>query len=56
MRAVVFERDDVDLAIALNAIGRAAQSEGWRFNGFHSWERTPVAALIVQNLPPNGAP
>jgi hypothetical protein len=37
MREALFKRSDEDLAVALKAIGEAARSEGWRFDGFDRW-------------------
>jgi hypothetical protein len=51
MRAILFERGDGDLAVALSAIGDAARSEGWRFDGFDGWG-PDINAFITENLPP----
>lgn len=51
MREALFPLDDADLATALQAIGNVARSEGWRYDGFEGWDRTPVGEFIEENLP-----
>ncbi len=51
MRDSLFPLSDEDLAIALDDIGRRAQQEGWRYDGFHGWGHTPVADFIADYLP-----
>ncbi len=50
MRDVLFTRSDQDLAAALATIGQRAEREGWPFDGFESWEHTPVAEFIAKHL------
>jgi hypothetical protein len=46
LRAAIFTHSDADLAAALSDIGKKAESEGWRFDGFDGWEDTPVEGFI----------
>lgn len=52
MRRTLFTRGDGDLARALATIGERARSDGWRFDGFESWEGTPVEKFIAEHPPP----
>jgi hypothetical protein len=54
MRAAMFTRDDAELAAALQDIGKRAQQEGWRYDGFAGWEGTPVGEFIDQHCEPEG--
>lgn len=51
MREALFTCDDEKLAVALQAIAKNAREVGFRFDGFWSWERTPVGEFIAANLP-----
>jgi hypothetical protein len=51
MRAVLFRRNDDDLALALAAIGRVASTEGVRYDGFEGWGSTPAREFIARHLP-----
>jgi hypothetical protein len=55
MRAVIFPREDDELAAALARIGEMAHEEGVRYDGFGSWHRTPVGDFIERNLPNEAA-
>jgi hypothetical protein len=50
-QALLGVQDDEALAGALAAIGDQAQREGWRYDGFDGWERTPVQDFINQHAP-----
>jgi Schlafen, AlbA_2 len=50
LRAELFRNGDQILAKALFEVGSRAANEGWRFDGFESWEHTPVAPFIVEQL------
>lgn len=50
LRGELFENGDVVLAQALVEVGSRASSEGWQFDGFEGWERTPVATFVVSQL------
>jgi Putative DNA-binding domain len=50
LRGELFENGDEVLAQALVEVGSRASSEGWRFDGFEGWERTLVAAFVVEQL------
>lgn len=52
MRDALLTGDDKDLALALQRVGEQAVHDGWRFDGFQGWDRTPVAGFIASNLPP----
>jgi hypothetical protein len=56
MRDEIFSGTDGELAAALAAIERMAGPEGWRYDGFHRWEGTPVGVFIAENLPPEAVP
>jgi hypothetical protein len=43
--------DDADLALALVALVKMAQNEGFRYDGFWGWERTAVGDFIETNAP-----
>jgi hypothetical protein len=49
IRQALFPESDEELAAALVAVGRVAHHVGIRFNGFMSWERTPVGGFIQQH-------
>lgn len=51
MRNVMFTGSDEELAQALQAIGEAAHSEGWRFDGFDGWDETDVGKFITDRMP-----
>jgi hypothetical protein len=51
MRQTLFTHGDDDLADALATIGQRAQQDGWRFDGFDTWDGTPVGRFISQHLP-----
>lgn len=51
LRGVLFRNGDQVLAKALLEVGNRAANEGWRFDGFESWEHTLVATFMVENLP-----
>ena len=51
MRQILFPRNDEDLALALNAIAKVAHEVGFRYDGFWSWDRTPVADFIAAHPP-----
>jgi hypothetical protein len=50
MRRVLFTDGNADLARALKTIGDRARHVGWRFDGFESWDGTPVDRFIADNL------
>jgi hypothetical protein len=56
LRAAIFRHDDDRLATALNEIGEIAKSEGWRYDGFHGWDGTPVGEFIAEHLPRDDVP
>jgi hypothetical protein len=51
MRSTIFKGDDGHLAGALKVIGDRAAREGWRYDGFESWDPTPVGQFIADHLP-----
>jgi len=51
MRDALLSGGDKDLALALQRVGEQAVHDGWRFDGFQGWDRTPVAKFISANLP-----
>jgi hypothetical protein len=50
MRAVLFTRDDDDLALALRAVGDLARKAGWSVDGFEGWN-AEINDFIAKNLP-----
>jgi hypothetical protein len=50
LRSALFRGGDEILARALVEVGARAANEGWQFDGFMGWERTPVAAFILEQL------
>jgi hypothetical protein len=50
-QAVFGDHSDADLAIALQGIGEIAHSEGFNYDGFWGWDRTPVGEFIEKNAP-----
>jgi len=53
MRGVLFHRGDAALAVALGEIGRRAHEEGFLYDGFESWDNTPVGTFISEHMPPD---
>jgi hypothetical protein len=51
MREILFPRNDGDLALALTEIAKTAQQIGFRYDGFWSWDRTPVGEFISAHPP-----
>jgi hypothetical protein len=51
MRQALFKGEDDELATALGAIEGAARHEGFRFDGFDTWDRTRVGAFIDEHIP-----
>jgi hypothetical protein len=51
MKTVLLTHGDDVLAAALYQIGEQARSEGWRYDGFHSWEGTLVGEFIGEHIP-----
>lgn len=49
MRQALFRGSDADLACALAAIAKVAHQDGFRYDGFRSWERTPVGDFINEH-------
>ncbi|MGN6814674.1 MAG: hypothetical protein ACTHK3_01125 [Solirubrobacterales bacterium] len=56
MRAALFPGPDAELAAALDEVGRTAQSEGWRFDGFTGWAADPIGKFIERHPPPQQSP
>lgn len=52
MRQTLFPGTDEELARALDVVGMLAQSVGVRYDGFMSWEQTPVGDFIGEHVPP----
>lgn len=52
MRHAIFAGPDEQLARALETIGMGAQDVGRRYDGFMTWEGTPVGDFIGEQLPP----
>lgn len=51
LRSALLRNGEEVLAEALLEVGNRAANEGWRFDGFMGWERTPVATFIAGHLP-----
>lgn len=51
MRHILFPLNDEDLALALTAIAKVAHQIGFKYDGFWSWDRTPVGEFVAAHPP-----